>query len=129
MEKPTRKTLQDKYDQGPDAMISYVESLFDSFAEEIALLKKRIEELEDQKARDSVNSSKPPSSDGPKKRTLSSRSLRKPQKKNRVGGQKGHKGSTLEHVSNPDHKETLAAPSHCSCGHSLQNVETALLSL
>ncbi len=72
----------------------------------------QIQALQDQLAKDSHNSSKPPSSDGLKKRRTSS--LR--QKGQRAkGGQPGHKGDTLKMVADPDHIEShpvLACP-HC----------------
>lgn len=58
----------------------------------------RIQALEDQIAKNSRNSGKPPSSDGLKKKP---RSLREKGKRS-SGGQKGHKGKTLEMVSEPD---------------------------
>jgi transposase len=59
----------------------------------------RIQVLEDQIAKNSGNSSKPPSSDGLGKRRQSLRvkGQRKP------GGQKGHPGTTLVQVSEPDY--------------------------
>ena len=60
----------------------------------------RIQKLEDQIAKNSGNSGKPPSSDGFVKRTKSLR--RKGQRKS--GGQKGHPGHTLEAVSEPDYQ-------------------------
>jgi len=59
----------------------------------------RIQALEDQIAKNSRNSGKPPSSDGLKKKP---RSLREKGKRS-SGGQKGHKGNTLEMVSEPEH--------------------------
>jgi transposase len=60
-----------------------------------------IQKLQDQVAKNSQNSSKPPSSDGLKKKT---QSLRKPGQRP-VGGQPGHKGDTLKMVADPQHVE------------------------
>jgi transposase len=67
---------------------------------ENAVLKARIAELERQLGLNSRNSGKPPSSDGLKKPPRVS-SLREPSDKP-SGGQKGHKGETLERVAEPD---------------------------
>jgi transposase len=66
--------------------------------EQITLLLVRVQELEGRLAKDSHNSSKPPSSDGPARRT---RSLRKPSGR-KAGGQLGHRGETLHLVAVPD---------------------------
>ena len=72
----------------------------------IVQLKERIAFLERQLKINSHTSSKPPSSDGLKKEPRV-RSLReKGQKKS--GGQKGHKGHTLQQVENPD--EIISIP-------------------
>src|SRR5215469_6398401 len=60
----------------------------------------RIAELERQLGLNSSNSSKPPSSDGPK-RPARTTSLREPSGK-RPGGQKGHPGDTRRQVEKPD---------------------------
>ena len=59
-----------------------------------------IQELQDQLAKDSHNSGKPPSSDGLKKRRR--QSLRQSGQRPR-GGQPGHKGQTLTQVAEPHH--------------------------
>lgn len=104
-----------------------VEKAVSSFRLELQLkdqkihkLKLRIKELEDQLAKNSSNSNKPPSSDG----------LRKPNPKSRrkssglkTGGQEGHPGSTLEQVANPDFIETHKVYSCEECGHSLEDAD------
>ena len=77
----------------------------------------RIKELEEQLAQNSRNSSKPPSSDGPKKGSAKPRSLRKKSGK-KSGGQKGHKGQTLQQSDVPDklvkHKTDCCQHCHSS---------------
>jgi transposase len=77
-----------------------------------------IQTLRDQLAKNSKNSSKPPSSDGIKKpRTIS---LRKAGvKKN--GGQNGHPGHTLEPVENPNQTSVHEVKTCKHCGTSLED--------
>src|SRR6266849_814754 len=63
-----------------------------------AELRARVQELEAQLAKDSHNSSKPPSSDGWRRKT---KSLRRRSGK-ATGGQLGHRGETLHQVATPD---------------------------
>ena len=82
------------------------ESLIDiilELREQMAQMSVRIQNLEDQLAQNSQNSSKPPSSDGLKKKPVP-QSLREKGKR-KTGGQKGHKGKTLKMVSDPHHPE------------------------
>ncbi len=78
----------------------------------------RIQTLEDQLAKNSNNSGKPPSSDGLGKKT---KSLRHKSKK-KSGGQSGHPGATLVTVENPDHIEQYAVKRCEHCQASLEEV-------
>lgn len=75
----------------------------------------RIQALEDQLAKNSGNSGKPPSSDGLKKKP-SPKSLRKKGQR-QSGGQVGHEGKTLEMVSDPDQivRHAVVSCPHCAC--------------
>ena len=79
-------------------------------------LEKRVGELEGQLAKNSSNSSKPSSTDGLDKPDPKPRRGRSGK---RSGGQKGHPGSTLKRVAEPDHRVDHE-PGRCSdCGASL----------
>jgi transposase len=79
-----------------------------------------IQQLQDQLSKNSRNSSKPPSSDGLKK--PKTRSLRQKGKRP-LGGQPGHKGSTLKMVAEPDYVEPHPAL-HCPhCQTDLSEIE------
>ena len=81
--------------------------------EQVMGLLQRIQQLEQRLASDSHNSSKPPSSDGltrsPKRRSLRQKSGKK------SGGQRGHKGHSLQLVEQPDQLVTYAPEccQHC----------------
>jgi len=79
--------------------------------QQITQLVERLQRVEGQLAKDSHNSSKPPASDGPRRKP---RSQRKPSEKP-TGGQPGHHGCTLMQVSSPDevvhHRPLICA--HC----------------
>ena len=83
--------------------------------------------LREERAKNSRNSSQPPSSDGLKKpiprgveKHLRDRK-RDPGKKRKPGGQKGHRGSGLKPVEDPNHTTIHEVPKCKECGCSLKN--------
>lgn len=120
------KELQVLYDSLPKesqqlftGIIAYFEQRLKEQDVVIKSQASRIKELEDQLCKNSSNSSKPPSSDGLAK--PSPKSTRKKSDK-KAGGQKGHKGTTLKMVENPD-KTMLHQVCWCeSCQRDLSKV-------
>ena len=82
-----------------DDLIRSLWSMLASQAKQIAELQTQVAELQSRLNKNSRNSSKPPSSDGLNK--PAPKSLRVAGK-NPTGGQKGHAGSTLRRVTQPD---------------------------
>ncbi len=90
-----------------------VEELIASLNRQVLALQAEVVELRRRLGLDSSTSSKPPSSDGLKKKPRVAGSLRgrsgKPS-----GGQKGHQGGTLRQVADPD---AVVRHEACACGH------------
>ena len=93
-----------------------VQQLQQTVAEQAAV----IQSLRDQLAKNSRNSGQPPGSDGLKKPRT--RSLRKKNGR-RSGGQKGHKGHTLEMVEQPDQIRVHKVSTCPHCAADLASVE------
>ena len=83
--------------------------------ERVAQLEALVQKLQEQMGKDSHNSSKPPSSDGFKRRT---KSLRKPSGK-KPGGQPGHQGHHLQRVEQADKIIVYGVSSCQHCGQDL----------
>jgi hypothetical protein len=81
----------------PEAIVAYIESLESQIKE----LSERLQALEARLNQNSRNSSKPPSTDFFVKEKPNPKSRRKKSDK-KPGGQKGHPGTTLDMVNNPD---------------------------
>ncbi|WP_225903989.1 DUF6444 domain-containing protein, partial [Leptolyngbya boryana] len=111
----SRDEIRAIYAQGEDAVIALVEGLL----QRIAGLEERIEALENQHAKNSRNSSKPPSGDGfaPKPRSQRRKSERS------SGGQSGHPGATLEWSEEVDAVMVHPVETCEVCGISLRAVE------
>jgi transposase len=87
----------------------------------VSSLQARVEELQGQLAKNSQNSSKPPSSDGLNK--PAPKSLRQAGQRP-TGGQKGHPGRTLKKVAQPDKTVQHEPPPQCdTCGRALSEHE------
>ena len=112
---PTPDQVRAVYQQGEEAVVAFVNQL----VQVITALEARVQALEDQLAKNSGNSSKPPSSDGlsqPRPRSLRE-SSGKP-----TGGQPGHPGHTLKAVEHPQHIRVHAVATCQHCQASLEQV-------
>lgn len=111
--KISKEQFRQVYDKGFDATYA----LFDALQKAMETLENRVAHLEAIIAKDSHNSSKPPSSNGFKRPP---KSLRQKSGK-KAGGQKGHKGTTMRQVENPDRTVIHRRRGKCSCGRSLRS--------
>jgi len=111
----SRDEIRAIYAQGEDAVMALAERL----VTRITALETRVEALENQKSKDSQNSSKPPSGDGFGKRTKSLRTKSGRQS----GGQDDHPGSTLAWQEAVDQVIIHPVVNCSGCGASLEAVE------
>lgn len=110
---PSEEEIGAAYEQGKEAVVM----LFHTSLQQFLI---HMQALEDQIAKNSRNSGKPPSSDGLSK--PAPKSLRKRHRK-KSGGQAGHLGYTLKSVEKPDHVNVHPV-AHCQyCSGSLQRVK------
>jgi hypothetical protein len=115
------------YHQGPQAVVQLVHTLLNHIEQLqirveqqeniIRQLQARVEQLESRTKKNSTNSHLPPSSDLFRPRT----SLRKKTGK-RLGGQVGHRGHTLQQVTDPHHIVVHSVTTCQGCGASLEQV-------
>lgn len=111
----TEDEIRAIYRLGEDETVAFIWNMLLNYS----TLAERIQKLEDQIAKNSGNSGKPPSSDGLGKKNKSLR--HKSGKKG--GGQQGHPGSTLKAVKQPDHVEWHLVTSCEHCHANLENVK------
>lgn len=114
---PSQDEVRAAYQQGEEAVVELINRLI----EIIAILAAEVQALRNQLAKNSRNSSKPPSSDGLKKKPTK-RGLRKPSGK-KSGGQPGHEGHTLKAVVHPDRVEVHRVERCKRCQAELSLVE------
>jgi len=117
----SREDILALYKEGPEAIIApmlALVSIINKQAARIVELEERIKSLEDQINKNSRNSSKPPSTDTFRK----IKGQRRPSRKS-VGGQKGHKGHTLEMTDKPDHVIVHPVTKCETCGRSLYDAK------
>lgn len=115
----SRESIEKAYDEGIEAIFVLIESIVKEHGNQLQELSKRLEELENQKAKNSKNSHQSPSTDGFWKQT---KSLRKKSER-KVGGQEGHEGNNLgwEETADIVIKHEVVA---CQvCGYDLREIE------
>lgn len=113
---PNEEEVRAALREGEEAVIALVASL----VKVIEVLATRQQAMEDQLAKNSRNSGKPPSSDGfnrPAPKSLRKRSRKK------SGGQAGHIGYTLKAVEKPEHVEVHRVEQCTQCHSSLRSVQ------
>ena len=123
---PSHEEIHAAFNEGEAAVFVLFDKAAQQLVELAEQLKKQaelIKELQAKAAKNSRNSSKPPSSDGYGKANKTESLREKSERSN--GGQPGHAGSTLETVESPDHSENHD-PDQCkNCHAALDAVEVS----
>jgi transposase len=104
--------------EAKDELLAARDARIAALAAQVEALAARVAELERRLGRDSSNSSRPPSSDGPYAKKPRDRSLRE-RGKRRPGKQPGAQSSTLRQVTEPDETIVCAPPACTGCGADL----------
>ncbi len=121
---PTDDEICAAFEKGQSAILDLfhdVSRQVQELAQQLAKQGEILQELQARLAKNSDNSSKPPSSDGYGK-VKRTESLRKPGDKPN-GGQPGHEGQTLMASEHPDRVESHEVPSCAHCQASLAAIE------
>src|ERR1700730_18517998 len=113
---------RDERIQQQDTLRSQQSLLMQQMQEQIAGLTQQVKDLQDRLAKDSHNSSLPPSSD---RFVRQPKSLRTKSEK-KTGGQEGHQGTTLRFSDTPDEVIEHLVVVCSSCQHDLREVEACV---
>ena len=93
-----------------DERAKVLQGQVEDLTQEVERLRSRVKELEGQASKNSKNSSKPPSTDGLKKKKTTSLRVASGKK---PGGQPGHAGTTLKRIDTPDMSIVVPLPVSC----------------
>src|SRR5207248_9003542 len=113
---------RDERIQQQDSRLGQQSQLIEQLQAQIASLTQHVKDLQDRLAKDSHNSSLPPSSD---RFVRQPKSLRKKSEKP-SGGQKGHPGTTLQFSQAPDEVIEYRVSVCASCQYDLRQVEACV---
>jgi transposase len=121
---PLREQLaqRDERIQQQDRQLSQQSVLMQQMQDQITSLTQQVKDLQDRQAKNSHNSSLPPSSD---RFVRQPKSLRKKSGK-KPGGQEGHQGTTLSFCETPDEVIEHTVSVCSSCQHDLQQVKACV---
>src|SRR3989441_2297146 len=108
--------------QQQETLLCQQRLLMQQMQEQIAALTQQVKDLQDRLAKDSHNSSLPPSSD---RFVRQPKSLRTKSEK-KTGGQEGHQGTTLRFAEAPDEVIEHLVTVCSSCQHDLREVEACV---